>query len=758
MRSAYPYLHYLKTLSAGGKMLAAAPASISRSARMRFAIHPSVGLARLGNSPEGFYLEPQTIGGRPIECTPQGELRLQGGEPIPVEKFKDAKGRIKRQASRFRVFVYDDDSPAGREIVLGKDVQSVEWTVHIANKKAVWYGFNELEGDLMVPPPPDHNPPLADNSYKSWGTKVRNATYQGDRRELIIDPGPRSVSTPGGRAEFSKDTIPSSYKYGHFPPDTPTQGLPIATLGSMIVDREGRLIVLGGFGRAGGEESISSFAGADSWHDDIADGPVRCKLTLDKGQSIDLDAWVIVGSPKFAPELVNIVTLDDIMFDVGVRHLELSPNMYDVALHPGTGGWNPEYKASFERDIRPIIDRPAGYQWVANTPTMTAFSSPKFDPRDNSATKLVARQTYFSYWRKPGTSEVDPNGQENTLSTTSGVPMMPLNSGSNSVSEVQIDKFLTLTETQYFLLGQWANGKCDVRKDDDTNLNALDRASVGNAVGSPMCPGIEVTWSLRNPAIYSAPYQIRNAHDEAYYAENGLSTTADECEGGGCEPGDLTKRMAIPWQSDFFQCTAQFINFTDPNSNKEGMIPKPPTYYGYWWPPQSPMFVMSAVMSKADQKAAGVSSGFQVYFSRGINTFAEMITAWTYLGFIVNRNSAASRSEYPSFEEVERNHDKFAAVSVAVGNANIVYNDLQSMSVPTLGMSVAVGSVDNVVTNSDAYFAPMWFLKPEVVSGAEPGALVAFAAAAADESLAEDEAVAKPIISTGIGRLHRSEH
>ena len=89
-----------------------------------------------------------------------------------------------------------------------------------------------------------------------------------------------------------------------------------------------------------------------------------------------------------------------------------------------------------------------------------------------------------------------------------------------------------------------------------------------------MCPGIEVTWSTRNPAIYAAPYRIKQAHDEAYYAQNGLSTTADECEGGGCEPGDLTKRMAIPWQADFFQCTAQFINFTDPTSQHAGGHPQ----------------------------------------------------------------------------------------------------------------------------------------------------------------------------------------
>jgi L-lysine 6-oxidase len=96
-----------------------------------------------------------------------------------------------------------------------------------------------------------------------------------------------------------------------------------------MVDTQGRLIVPGAFGKAGGDNAITSFAGADSWHDDISDGPVQCKLTLADGSVQELKARVIVGSPKFAPELVNIVTLDDIVFDVGVRYHNLAPNMYD---------------------------------------------------------------------------------------------------------------------------------------------------------------------------------------------------------------------------------------------------------------------------------------------------------------------------------------------------------------------------------------------------------------------------------------------
>lgn len=699
---------------------------------MRFEIHPSVGVARVGNSPEQFYLEPETIGGLPTECGPDGSPVLSKGKPVPISKFKDGEGRVRRQAARFRVFVFDEKntSDPGREVVLGKDVKSLKWTVHVANKKAAWYAFAELEGDLMLG---------ADNSYAKRDVPFRNEKVPPNdpkkRRELIIDPGPRTISGPGGRAEFSKSTIPKNYPFGSFPPEA-EQGFQIETLGEMLTNSAGHLCVLGGFGHAGGSEEITSFAGADTWHDDISDGPVTCEITpLGGGKPQTLDAWVLVGSPKFAPELMNIVTLDDIAFDVAVRFQRLDPQMFDKKRWAKSAGWNVDYVASYERDIEPIIKRPAGYQWVANVPGMTVFSAPPFDPKDNSGALLAARKTYFSYFRNPGSSEIAGDGAENQLLGSANIPLMPLNSGSNSVSDELIDKFLTLTATQYFLLGQWAAGKFKTGPFDQLGLHPLDRASLGNCVGSPMCPGIEVTWSTRNPAIFSKPLHI--ARRAANYAKTGLTPSRDECEGGGCEPGDLTKRMAIPWQADFAQCTAQYINFTDPETNKENGIPKPPTYYGYWWPPQSPMFVLTGIAADATQAAhMGVPSGFQVSYPRGINNFAEMILAWSYLGFIHNRNTAPERVDYPYFEEVERNEEAFVA------------------------SSVAVGSIDNFVNNTDSTFMPMWFLRndalPTAASQAKAVAKAASPAKFARALRAEGVPLAKPIRAAGVGFMHRS--
>ncbi|HEX7192948.1 MAG TPA: LodA/GoxA family CTQ-dependent oxidase, partial [Thermoanaerobaculia bacterium] len=347
--------------------------------RVQYQIHPAVGVARLGNSPDSFYLEPQTIGGLPIECDAGGNPVMHDGQPVFVRRFKDERGRIKRQGAQFGIYAYDsaDPSDPGREISLDDPtIESIEWTVHLANKKGAWYENDELVGDVMLAGATNANYYEKD-SWHNWN--VSDPATRFPRRQWIIDPGPRKVSRPGEKVAFSRDNIPPGYTKGGFPKiyhDDPRVPYEINTLGDLLMDRQGRLVVLGGFGRAGGTEAIVTYTGQDTWFDDISDGPVTCRLKL-KGRSepIVLKAWALVGSPKYAPELRNISTLDDVMFDVGVRFMNLVPEMYR------NGGFNPAYRSNYERDVQPIFDRIADYIWVANLPSMVAFSAPRFNPR-----------------------------------------------------------------------------------------------------------------------------------------------------------------------------------------------------------------------------------------------------------------------------------------------------------------------------------------------------------------------------------------
>jgi len=626
---------------------------------MNLSIHPSVGVARLGNSTTDICLSPTTIGGLPFDAD------SNGNSLGPITDFKDAKGLIKRQGQPFTIL-----TDYGEEITLDSPgVQSIEWTVHLANKKAAWYQYSELKGNLLYGP---------QNSYQSWDVQFRNPDAP-DRSKLIIDPGPRSISGRANSIGFDKNNVPVGYP-AQYPPDHVHYGVPVTTLGDLLTDNAGRLVVLGGFGNAGGDLPLTSYGGSSTWHDDISDGAVYCTVTFNDGSSSYLTAWVVIGSPDFAPEIVNISNLSDTMFDVAIRNFNLVPGMYS------NGYYNSSYVANFQRDILPIINRIGRYQWVSNVQSMMAFTSNIFDFTDNSQANWQNRQNYFSYFRQndgqPPSPEYLPQEQLLKENGTDIFPMMPMNSGSNSVSNINIMKFLALDQTQLFLMQQWANGNfVNDPNYEQYPINPMDTASVGNCVGLPMCPGIEVTWSLQNPIIYAAPYQILQYGNESQYATSGLTPSRDECEGGGCEPGDLTKRMACPWQADFFQCTIQLINFTDPSVNKAGSpaAPLPPTYYTYWWPPQSPWDVLVGEFTAEGQQATNVPAGQQMNYARGINSFTQMVQYWYALGFIRDKNSHSTG--FPFFVETERNNEIFTYDNVPVSQISGNMED-QETSIP----------------------------------------------------------------------------
>jgi hypothetical protein len=103
-----------------------------------YKIHPSIGIARLGDS-RSFFIGPEIPGVRPT-----GELP---GTKVPP--YKNGI-KIKAQAVRFRIFEYVDKNGSyafSREISLSeKDVTKLEWTVHLANRKASFFKFEGLKG------------------------------------------------------------------------------------------------------------------------------------------------------------------------------------------------------------------------------------------------------------------------------------------------------------------------------------------------------------------------------------------------------------------------------------------------------------------------------------------------------------------------------------------------------------------------------------------------------------------------------------
>ena len=192
-----------------------------------YRIYPSIGIARVGDSQTESYFGPEAYLGLPTE--------IVGGKEQPITSFRDGHKRVKRQAARFYIYGFDDTGKGAKVHIGQDDIVDIEWTVHIANKKAIWYQFEQLEGEQGYEP--------------SHPLRNKEVTDPAQRKKMMIDPGPRTIHGPNARAEFSRDTAPSDY-----PATFPPKGLKpfeINTLGGIRTDEVGRLLVLGGPGSSG---------------------------------------------------------------------------------------------------------------------------------------------------------------------------------------------------------------------------------------------------------------------------------------------------------------------------------------------------------------------------------------------------------------------------------------------------------------------------------------------------------------------------
>jgi hypothetical protein len=283
---------------------------------MALRIYPSIGMARVGNDLTQFYIGPEIPG------HPGFDVDALGNE-TPIKQYKVDDDQIKRQAARFRLFEVDGGGvPRPAQLPTGA---TVEWTVHLVNKKdAVRRG----SGPLETPTRPQ---------------------LEANRAAFLIDPGPRSIA--GASASAVKfDT--GVYQGRHVP------------LGEIRTDKHQHLLVLGGFGFSSSPTNqplpSGRFYTNHGWHDDTSDGPVTARIRLANGSTIDdiAPAWVAVGPPDYAPEIQGVVSLYDIMLQVAIDQL-------GVPRPP---------QVSFTRDIFPMLLRTRRYQWVNQAPAWESVS------------------------------------------------------------------------------------------------------------------------------------------------------------------------------------------------------------------------------------------------------------------------------------------------------------------------------------------------------------------------------------------------
>ncbi|MFY3740323.1 MAG: hypothetical protein HMLIMOIP_000760 [Candidatus Nitrosomirales archaeon] len=596
------------------------------SSRRIYKIHPSIGIARVGNADaDQFFIGPETPG---LPAT--GELP---GTRVPP--YKDNAGKIKPQAARFRIWEYKlikGKYTPTREITLkDSDIEKITWTVHLANRKASFYKFDGEAGEYRSP------------------AVLRNLGK--NKEHLEIDPGPRTISGKNKkRVEFKKGTStnPRKERWPKPPAIWPKE---INYLGEIRTDDKGRLIVIGGKGISATNvpgTPIIDDINNDNWFDDVSDGPVTAQIKVKRGKNGKkkkifeaVGAWVIVAPPDFAPPIGNTVTLYDVLYDLAARELTIPKDnaLYDTELR-SLKDINREFKGrkllrdyepSFNDEIFPILKHAADVVWVYE-PAKQSHGSIGADPKmwqhlaDHD--KKGLRNAVMSRVRPPYGSKISSEEQN-----------MPELFGDEPYKPGHPRHRLALTHTQYALLEQWRKGRFvgadttpPISKNSVTPAG-LDQAALENCVGGAFCPGIEVGWQIHHKELYLEPFRINHNARSTYRGEKGK-----------IKAGHFTRQMALPWQADFRDCKAKSLS--DPSD------PSRPVEFG-WWPGQRPDHVYKRASDVSIKKMVPwhrPSTSWPIGGSsdKSIPSYEEMVMNFYKLGFVVKKGSAYLESERAS--------------------------------------------------------------------------------------------------------------
>jgi len=579
---------------------------------VRAAIHPGIGIARVGNSPQGFYVGPEVT------------------HPAPKQPgaYKDGDRQLKREVARFRVYGYNAAGEVVAELTAAD--AEIEWSVRLANRKAAWYQF-QLALDI---PQAAEAPP----------SERRNKNVVGaDRRGLTIDSGARTVC--------GRDARGPAFNSGEF------MGSPVY-LGELRTDDAGRLLFFPGHGKSASYtvEPATTYANNDTWHDDVADGPVHARVRIG-GREIPCDgAWVVVAPPNYAPDVVGVRPLYDVLFDTWVR-----------------SGMLPfPQRISFSRDVLPIFQHYADAQWVNfgfaqqfgwggpydfNDPELLARLSRQATGGGGGDENRELRRQVFHYFRAP-----QPQSE-----VASPWPWM-YGDDMNVPAQSPL-QHLSMTDTQFRMLRLWVAG--DYEDDYDparrppSSLDQvplaeqpamLDKAALWFCLGEAFHPGCEMTWPVRHASMYRAPFRFRERPAGEPEPDYGPVLTPQEALAPGGPlydqaPGDVSRWMAVPWQTDTASCRAGYEKEYDP-------------YLPTFWPARVPNHVLTLedyerAIDPNLPPAERVSSfrqravwyrGLQGSYQQQIN---EMVSQFGDLGVVETRPGVSGVPELPPVMLVE---------------------------------------------------------------------------------------------------------
>ena len=499
---------FLASIAAAAAASAAASPAAARTRRADLgriasvAIHPAIGIARVGNSPDAFFLAPEVPG------------------TTPVGPFKDEAGAMAKQVARFRIYGYDAQGRVVGEITAAD--ADIAWSVVVGNAKAAWYG-----ADAPLDLPAAQPMPL------------RNASRT-DRRALAVVSNLVGVQGAGA--------APRRLTGGRF------LGRPVE-LGEILTDAEGRLLVMPGSGRAVSAPDappLSGFADNDGWTDTTADGPVFATVRMGDRVLKAAPARVVCGSPNYGPGIASGLTT---LYDTAFSGLVLAGRRK----RPRTDFFR-DIEPIFERmtDLQWVN---SGYLTTNGWGSLRDWTSQEWRARlaDGSRANAELRQSILAMFRDPFYGTVQPSWEPQEYGDMVALPPNRQEPRQwTAIAPVQYAHLRSWAEGDFTLhTASAVSAVEDAPLDEQPAM--LDRAALDGCLGGAFHPGVEFPWIARVPWIWTDNLRLRSAALKPNLGPFGaeLSPAVATSRSGPLRslgPGDIIKWMGVPWQADSSSC------------------------------------------------------------------------------------------------------------------------------------------------------------------------------------------------------------
>ncbi|NET55651.1 MAG: hypothetical protein F6K47_05625 [Symploca sp. SIO2E6] len=672
----------------------------------KFRIYPSIGIARLGNGPaekDQVIFSPEIPWANLFETdneylTDQGEIKKQAQRFYiyqcdeagnPIKKIDPAEYEIEwtTEVANKKPFWYNFNN-------------CLDLSVQLENHQNLSPKFY----DKRIAPAISttyRNPNVLNEALRKPGG-------ENFRKELVNSPPPITVSSHSPRKEIcGMFPYPHPEKGISKIAAKLKKSSVQVKLGTVEYD-EGTLIFYGADGTSASlnpSDLNTDFADNSNWYDDICDGIITAKIThKNTGECYDLTdaksaAWIATTPPDYAPQIQPLSNLFDLI--VGAADETFTPELslvFPLLYRLYRMQWvnaSDFLAPSFREVIDQLYVQNKFHCIYSNSPECAEVRQQIFD---------LFRNPIYNYDNEP----VIPSNQKTDLTqlgTGTEALKYPSYPGDGINYPGSPAQWFAIPPFLYEQLKQWKDGNfttppdfnfkdmdemgrfyqrqfLEAAQDPAKSALLMTRAVLETLYGGGFHPGVELTWPMRHNQMYAENrpvyefvsqdrgfnygfyglWEVRiNAaspkrKEEIFYNDFGFEMVPHDIQESldpsnpkhwlwEATPGDLTKWMGIPWQSDAGSCQTVFIDMQYP-------VPA-------WWAANLPVTVLTAESLKKVQDQSlipetrryiyanrlpwlhSADTGFVGYHAEAgyQNGLIAMVYKWKSVGMVTGRKS-----------------------------------------------------------------------------------------------------------------------